>query len=349
MEGELCAAGSAHENSWTLSSGGQRSSGAGPADGSSFGSSGGVQRDDGPGFDHDVPPTGYVWWYVDALSTDRQYGLTIIGFIGSVFSPYYAWSGRQDPLNHCAINVALYGRGGQRWAMTERSRKAVERSPDHLHIGPSAMHWDGQGLTITLREISTPFFKPVRGQVRLVPKVINAHSFPLAQQGQHHWRPIAPLSHVQVEFSDPHLHWAGDGYFDMNWGAAPLEDAFVNWTWSRASQSNSASVLYNTHLRDQTRLSLALRFSSQGGFEHLPSPAQAKLPRSKWGLSRSTGSDDGQARLVTSFEDTPFYSRSLIASSVFGDSVTGVHESLSLDRFAHPLVKCMLPFRMPRR
>jgi len=67
------------------------------------------------------------------------------------------------------------------------------------------------------------------------------------------------------------------------------------------------------------------------------------------GLARSTGSDDGQARLVTSFEDTPFYSRSLIASSVFGDSVTGVHESLSLDRFAHPLVKCMLPFRMPRR
>ena len=58
---------------------------------------------------------GYAWWYVDALSDDGQHGLTIIAFIGSVFSPYYAWARRRgpaDPLNHCALNVALYGTGG---------------------------------------------------------------------------------------------------------------------------------------------------------------------------------------------------------------------------------------------
>jgi carotenoid 1,2-hydratase len=26
-----------------------------------------------------------------------------------VFSPYYKKSGRGDPLDHCALNVALYG------------------------------------------------------------------------------------------------------------------------------------------------------------------------------------------------------------------------------------------------
>ena len=38
---------------------------------------------------------GYVWWYVDALSDDGQHGLTLIAFIGSVFSPFYAWSRRR--------------------------------------------------------------------------------------------------------------------------------------------------------------------------------------------------------------------------------------------------------------
>ncbi len=32
-----------------------------------------------------------------------------------------------------------------------------------------------------------------------------------------------------------------------------------------------------------------------------------------------------------------------------GAPVEWVHESLSLDRFAHPIVRLMLPFRMPRR
>ena len=41
----------------------------------------------GPCFDQEVAPGGYAWWYVDAISDDRQHGLTVIAFIGSVFSP----------------------------------------------------------------------------------------------------------------------------------------------------------------------------------------------------------------------------------------------------------------------
>ncbi len=62
------------------------------------------------GFAKTVPSGGYAWWYVDGLSDDGHYGITLIAFIGSVFSPYYAWSGRRSPDNHCALNVALYGR-----------------------------------------------------------------------------------------------------------------------------------------------------------------------------------------------------------------------------------------------
>ena len=47
--------------------------------------------------DGSVAPGGYRWWYIDAVSDDGLHGLTLIAFVGSVFSPYYAWSGRADP------------------------------------------------------------------------------------------------------------------------------------------------------------------------------------------------------------------------------------------------------------
>jgi len=34
----------------------------------------------------------HVWWYVDAISDDGQHALSVIAFVGSVFSPYYAWA-----------------------------------------------------------------------------------------------------------------------------------------------------------------------------------------------------------------------------------------------------------------
>ena len=85
-------------------------------------------------FDQPVPAGGYAWWYIDAISDDGNHGLTLIAFVGSVFSPYYAWARRRagpagaDPLNHCAVNVALYGRSGSRWATYPRARLSRRRA-----------------------------------------------------------------------------------------------------------------------------------------------------------------------------------------------------------------------------
>ena len=49
------------------------------------------------GFDADVPLNGYRWWYVDGLSDDSQHSLTVIAFIGSVFSPYYFAARQKGP------------------------------------------------------------------------------------------------------------------------------------------------------------------------------------------------------------------------------------------------------------
>jgi carotenoid 1,2-hydratase len=146
----------------------------------------------GPRFDVSVGPGGYAWWYIDATSADGQYGLTIIAFIGSVFSPYYKFSGRGDPENHCAINVAFNGPRGGAWAMTERGRKAMARGRDHFAVGPSAMHWGGDTLVIDIAEISAPLPYKVRGQVRVRPEMLGNTAFMLDPAGKHRWHPVAP-------------------------------------------------------------------------------------------------------------------------------------------------------------
>lgn len=304
-----------------------------------------------PPFDQAVPEDGYAWWYLDAVSDDGQYGITLIAFIGSVFSPYYAWArsrGRGDPMAHCAINVALYGPGG-RWSMTERGHPAVELQRDWMRVGPSRLHWDGQALEISLREWAVPIPRRVTGKVRLVPEVIHADPIELHPNGRHHWTPISPAARVEVAFEDPALRWSGSGYFDHNAGSEPLERGFDNWFWARATTRQGPVVLYETQLHDNARHSLTLHFHPDGSLRELPTPRPAELPPSRWGITRPTRSDDGRARLEATWEDTPFYARSLVTSRLLGETVKAVHESLSLKRFSKPWVQLMLPFRMPRR
>jgi carotenoid 1,2-hydratase len=53
--------------------------------------------------------------------------------------------------------------------------------------------------------------------------------------------------------------------------------------------------------------------------------------------------------VIDMLEDTPFYERSVLKSSLFGEDVISVHETLNVPRLVSPVVQYMLPFRMPRR
>jgi len=272
----------------------------------------------------------------------------VIVFVGSVFSPYYAWAGRRDPQNHCAFNVALYGPRGAVWAMTERGRGALRRSGEALEIGRSRAIWTGAGLTLEIDERAAPLPRRVRGRIHVRAEAVNARTFALAAEGGHAWRPILPTAEVEVAMEDPALAWRGEGYVDHNAGDEPLERGFSRWTWSRAATARGAKVLYDAEPRRGPPLSLALDFDARGGVEPRDAPPKAPLPPTLWRLARATRSDDGRAALIRSFEDAPFYARSLVAHRLHGEAVESVHESLSLDRFANPLVRLMLPFRMPR-
>jgi carotenoid 1,2-hydratase len=301
-------------------------------------------------FDVPVARRGYVWWYVDALSDDGKHGITIIAFIGTVFSPWYAYAhrkGQADPQEHCCVNVALYG-SPRRWAMTDRRASALRRDADHLRIGPSGMAWDGTTLTIHIEEVTAPIPTRLRGTVRLTPKALSTQRFQLDSEGRHHWQPIAPRSRVEVELEQPTLRWSGAAYFDTNAGSAPLEEDFVGWDWCRAAMPDRTAILYNARRRDGTERSLALCVTDDGAVAQFQPPPQVELPKTLWRIPRPTRAEGGQARVVRTLEDTPFYSRSEIRTHLLGREASAVHESLSLDRFRSPAMFLMLPFKVPR-
>jgi carotenoid 1,2-hydratase len=231
--------------------------------------------------------------------------------------------------------------------MTERPRGAVSRTANSFTVGPSSLFWDGKSLTIRLDEITVPIPGRIRGTVRVAPTAITQQAFTLGEKGHHVWWPIAPCARVQVALDHPHLRWQGDGYFDMNRGDTPLEQGFSDWQWARGAMREGAVILYEAQRRDGSRIDLAMTFDPQGRMQTFLAPPMVALKRTGWRVGRSVRSE-GAAGVVKTFEDAPFYARSVVSAKLLGEPVTLMHESLSLDRFAMPVVQAMLPFRMPR-
>ncbi len=304
-----------------------------------------------PYFDTVVPPQGYRWWYVDALSDDGRFGLTIIGFLGSVFSPYYKKSGRDIPVDHSCLNIALYGKGA-RWVMTERGASDTCQERDTLQIGPSAMRWDKDRLIIDIEErdirLGIPWRRRVKGQIILYPEMFNERSFKLDPAGHHCWQAIAPRARIEVKMEQPNIAWNGSGYLDSNHGSEPIEDGFQSWHWSRAHVGKQVAVTYEGKRRDGSHFASALRFDASGTPQEEELPLVAPLPPTYWLMQRQTRADRGHASVIKTWEDSPFYARTAVSARIYGEPVVAIQESISLDRLINPVVQFMLPYKMPR-
>ena len=319
-----------------------------------------VETPPGPpamGFATAVGRNGYQWWYIDALSDDRRFGLTLIVFVGSVFSPYYAAARRRgpaDPANHCAINAVLYNPGGKKvWALTERGRDNLLRDETRLQVGPSSILWQEQQITVAIDEITVPIPGRLRGEVRLELSGINHDDHAIDPHGRHRWWPVSPCCRIAVDLQNPRLSWQGEAYFDSNRGSEPLEACFSGWDWSRATLSDGSSIV-QYHARPLNTAtaprSLALHIDPEGRSRAITPPPMMHLPRTGvWRISRQNGAEGPNgARVLRTLEDTPFYARSMLETQLLGETVTAFHESLSLTRFRRRWVQTLLPFRMPR-
>ncbi len=247
--------------------------------------------------------------------------------------------------------MALYGKAGRRWTMTERGRSQIQRSAREFVVGPSRLHWDGAALVIDIDEISVPLPQRVRGQIRVHPQGLCPFVTGLDAQAQHRWGPIAPCARVEVDLQQPSARWSGHAYMDSNEGDEPVDRGFREWDWSRTVLADgSTAVIYDVRPREGPDRVIAQRFAPDGSSRAFEPPARQTLPRSKWLLPRTMRSEAGTpARVVQTLEDTPFYVRSVLSSGLFGEPVTSVHETLDLPRVVSLPVRLMLPWRMPRR
>ena len=235
--------------------------------------------------------------------------------------------------------------------MTERRRASVERGPQHFAIGPSSLRWRGDHLQIELNELCAPLPYPVRGSVRLYPSALSTFMTSLDTAGRHRWGPIAACARIEVDLQNPRTSWKGEAYFDSNEGDEPVDQQFEAWDWSRARlKDGSTAVLYDIRQADGVQRVIAQRFSPDGRAQAFAPPSvTVALPRSLWQIQRSVRADDSATtRLLQTLEDAPFYNRSLLQTSLLGEAVTAVHETLQAQRLSSLPVRLMLPWRMPR-
>jgi carotenoid 1,2-hydratase len=182
----------------------------------------------------------------------------------------------------------------------------------------------------------------------VIPEAIGDRLFPLDGRRLHRWWPTAPRCRIEVAMERPALRWRGTGYHDTNAGDRALEDDFARWDWSRGASRDGGIVLYDVEGRERTT-TIAVRVDRTGRSHDFAPPARTALPRTLWGLERKARSEDASGpRVAETLEDTPFYARSVVSARLLGESVTSVHESLSLDRFRTAWVQTLLPFRMRR-
>lgn len=301
-------------------------------------------------FSRAVPDDGYAWWYLDALSDDGRHGLTVIAFVGSVFSPRYARARRRGPTApdaHCALNVVLYGGETPRWVFSEYAASRVTRNANRYTLDANSLGWDGRQLQLDIDDRCAPLGQRIRGCITVTPQPLVDCEFTLDSAGAHRWRPLAPRAHVSLRMAAPNLRWQGHGYLDANHGDAPLARDFRRWDWSRGHHADGTQLLYDVDGRDGGRRGLALHFDTAGVCRSATPPGPVTLPHSRvWRIARHTQSESGQARVVKTFEDTPFYARSLVETTLGDKTLLTLHESLSMDRFVQPWVQTLLPFRM---
>ena len=302
------------------------------------------------GFAKPVPDSGYRWWYIDGFSECGRFGVTVIAFIGSVFSPYYFRArqrGNCSPTNHVSLNVILYGPEKSRWCMTERGQQALTQRSDALIIGPSQIRATESGLAITVEERTSPWGQRVSGEINVRFNRASKECFQLDQEGHHWWWPLAPIANIEVTMDRPALSWRGPAYVDSNLGTAPVEHGFNAWNWCRGhSSGGDCEIHYDVQLRGGGEKQVSLRIDRDGSIQRTPSPPLQQLPKAPiWRVSRPARLPISTQPVAKTLEDTPFYTRSRLS----GPEAQFMHESLDVTRLCRTWVQLLLPFRMPRR
>lgn len=278
--------------------------------------------------------------------------------MGSVFSPHYARAharahaeGGQEPKQHLAINLALYGEK-RAWVFTETKAQAGDISPQALKVAGNTWRSTQDGVELTFNDRSVPWGRPVVGRILLRgARASNHGARVLRAEGNHHWWPLMAVSRIEVQMQQPRLSWSGPAYHDLNFGDEPLAQGFRSWSWMRRTQGAATDIAYLPQGRGpQATPEVSLRVHADGSAEARPLPARrTPLEPSRWRLSGEGIWLPPGRPSVRLLEDTPFYRR--CAWTTAGDDgrpVEVMHEALDMDRWRQPWVQALMRFRLRR-
>jgi carotenoid 1,2-hydratase len=295
-----------------------------------------------------VPPLphrsgSYLWLYTDAVVGDVT--AVCIFLIGSVFSPRYAARAGAGalPVEHCAVNVALYRRGRRMaWAFTEYPGVA-HADPEGIAIGSSTLSYARDGtLVVTLRERTAPWGRPLDARLELTPAHALSAALPLDAQRVHYWEPRIVRGTARLEVPALGIEGAGLGYHDVNRGSAALGDRIHGWWWTRVHAPDASLVRYGVHGAASV-IELAAHRGREPSVVHAPS-VERRHRRSAWGLALPTDIGAGGVTVPARrlLESSPFYAR----QETHAGGLHALGESADFRRFRSPLIRWMAYFRM---
>lgn len=283
----------------------------------------------------------YRWFYVDVTAGD--FTAVCIFMVGAVFSPRYSVAmGRGGrPLEHSAVNFALYEKGARRrWVFSEyETARVVGRT---LHIGHSQLELrpDG-GLRAHVIDKTAPWGTPTEATLELAAQCPTGPKLALVEGQPHWWQPLAPMARGTVTSPDPELTMTGDGYHDTNHGHEPLGPTLAGWRWTRVHQAGETWVDYEPFGAAPALRVRATEAHVDVGRAIRPPGA---LSRTAWGLSvprRLAAGDIELPASPTLLETSPFYARLESRSA----SAHALGEVANFKRFHRPHIRWMAHFR----
>lgn len=284
----------------------------------------------------------YRWFYADV--TAGPFSAVFIFMVGSLFSPRYSVAARRGglPLEHSAVNFALYHQGVRRlWVLSEYARAEVE-APGRLRIGRSTLTYgEGGEVRVKVEDRTAPWGRPVSARLTLEPLTPVGEVVQLMPELPHYWQALAPRARARLEVPSLGVKARGLGYHDTNHGDELLGARLSGWHWARTHREDETVVDY--HLPDGVAPLTVV--ADRRGVRCERGPVHGPRPTSitGWGLrvpSRLHVGNEvvGQPRLL---ESSPFYAR-LEARQGPLDSLGEVAD---FRRFHSPFIRWMAHFR----
>jgi carotenoid 1,2-hydratase len=283
----------------------------------------------------------YRWYYADA--TAGEYSAVVIFMVGSLFSPRYSVAARRGglPLEHCAVNFALYRQGARLcWVLSEYPRVELEAA-SRLRIGGSTLSYEDGAVRMQVEERTAPWGRPVRARLVLEPMTALGDEVQLAPGLPHWWRPMAPRARARLEVATEGVAVEGWGYHDTNHGAEQLGARLSGWHWSRTHGARETVVDY---VLPDGVAPVKVTAGPEGVLcERGPRGEAAPTVLTGWGLRvprhlRAGNTVVGAPRLL---ESSPFYAR--VEAREGGMDTLG--EVADFRRFHSPLIRWMAHFR----